>query len=294
MLYFAQMTIDQARTLVTVVELGGYAKAAERLGKSHSALVYLLKALESHCGVMIFEPKAYRSTLTAEGRRVWLKCQEILAKVDELDQLCGQFAGKWEASLKIVLDGILPFDPLLKIYQDFRKAKVPTVVQTYTDYLQDVEASFVAMEADMLISILPIRASGVETIELAPLKSILVAHREHLVHHSGKRWRIEELHQFSFLTIRGSRSQLGLSTAEFEESASFFFSDFASKKVAIQKKIGFGWLPEHMLEAELRSKVFLPIKWERKSVHELRPVLGVRRSSERGRAAQLVVEALRH
>ncbi len=103
-----------------------------------------------------------------------------------------------------------------------------------------------------------------------------------------------ELHQFSFLTIRGSRSQLGLSTAEFEESASFFFSDFASKKVAIQKKIGFGWLPEHMIEAELRSKVFLPIKWERKSVHELRPVLGVRRSSERGRAAQLVVEALRH
>ncbi|MBL7686630.1 MAG: LysR family transcriptional regulator [Bdellovibrionaceae bacterium] len=287
------MTVDQARALVNVVELGGYAKAADKLGKSHSALVYLIRSLEGHCGFRIFEPKTYRSTLTPEGRRVWLKCQEILAKVDELDQMCGLFADKWEASLKVVLDGILPFDPFLKIYQDFRKMKVPTVVQTYTDFLQDVEKTFVGMEADMLISILPIRASGIETVELSPFKSLLVAHRDHPVHQSAKRWHVDELHEFSFLTIRGSRSQLGLSTAEFEESASFFFSDFASKKVAIQKKVGFGWLPEHMIETELRNRVLQPIKWERRSVHEIRPVLGVRRSSQGGRAAQLVVEALK-
>lgn len=287
------MTIDQARALVGVVEFGGYAKAAEKLGKSHSALVYLIRSLESYCGLKIFEPKAYRSTLTAEGKKVWFKCQEILAKVDELDQMCGLFSDKWEASLKIVLDGILPFDPFLKIYQDFRKTKVPTVVQTYTDFLQDVETTFVSMEADMLISILPIRASGVDTIELSPFRSLLVAHRDHPVHQSTKRWRMEELHDFSFLTVRGSRSQLGLSTTEFEESASFFFSDFASKKVAIQKKVGFGWLPEQMIEAELRSRVLVPVKWERKSHHDIRPVLGVRRSSQGGHAAQLVIEALR-
>lgn len=288
-----QISIDQAKALCAVVECGGYAKAAENLHKSHSALIYLLKGLEEQCGFAIFDRKAYRNTLTPSGRRVYQACLDILAKVEELARLCDQLNQGWEPSVRIVFDGILPFGPFLKIYKKFKSEKAPTVVQTYADYLQDVEKSFHSLVADIMISILPVESPDLEAVSLKTFKSYLVAHKNHPIHKNHKRWSLEELHQFYFLTIRSPHQSFGLNTLEFEKSASFFMSDFSAKKEAILKEVGFGWLPEHMIESELKNQILLPVKWERKSTHEVKPTIYIRKQAVGGRAISLIVELLK-
>lgn len=288
-----QISIDQAKALCAVVESGGYAPAAETLHKSHSTLVYLLKGLEEQCGFPIFDRKAYRNTLTPSGRRVYQACLDILGKVEELSRLCDQLNQGWEASVRIVFDGILPFEPFLKIYKKFKNEQVPTVVQTYADYLQDVEKSYHKLDADLMISVLPIDGQDFEAVPLKTFKSYLVAHKNHPIHQSNRRWTLEDLQQFYFLTIRGSNLRFGLNTSEFEKSASFFMSDFSAKKDAIMKEVGFGWLPEHMIEAELKNHSLLPVKWERKSTHEVRPIIYIRRQAVGGRAIALIVDLLK-
>ncbi|MGZ3773446.1 MAG: LysR family transcriptional regulator [Pseudobdellovibrionaceae bacterium] len=288
-----QISIDQARALCAIVETGGYTKAAENLHKSHSSLVYLLKGFEEQCGFSIFDRKAYRNTLTPAGRRVYQACLEILGKVDELGRLCEQLNQGWEPSIRVVFDGILPFEPFLKIYKKFKSDNVPTVVQTYADYLQDVEKSFNTLEADLMISVLPVENQNLEAVPLKSFKSYLVAHKNHSIQQSSKKWSLEELHQFYFLTIRGSNQKFGLNTSEFEKSASFFMSDFSAKKEAIMKELGFGWLPEHMIENELKNHSLLPVKWERKSTHEVRPIIYIRKQAVGGRAISLFVELLK-
>lgn len=289
-----QISIDQAKALCAIVEDGGYTKAAESLHKSHSSLVYLLKGLEEQCGFPIFDRKAYRNTLTPSGRRVYQACSEILGKVNELGRLCEQLNQGWEPSVRIVFDGILPFDPFLKIYKKFKSEKSPTVVQTYADYLQDVEKSYHSLNADIMISVLPVEGRDLEAVPLKTFKSHLVAHKDHPIHQSSRKWTLDELHQFYFLTIRGSNQRFGLNTSEFEQSASFFMSDFSAKKQAIMKEVGFGWLPEHMIETELKNHSLAPIKWERKSTHEVRPIIYIRKQAVGGRAIGLIVDLLKN
>jgi DNA-binding transcriptional LysR family regulator len=218
---------------------------------------------------------------------------EILAKVEELESLCGQINSDWEPTLRVVYDGILPFELFLNIYKTFKAEKVPTLIQTYVDYLTDVEKTSNSLKAEIMISVLPINDRGLHTVYLKPLKNYLVACKDHPIHQSKKTWSVEELKEFSFLTIRGSDQKLGLNTQEFEESASFFLSDFSFKKEAIMKNMGFGWLPEHMIEAELKSRLLLPVKWERKSSHEIQPILYMHKSVVSGRAAQQIVDILK-
>lgn len=287
-----QISLEQARALCAIVDLGGYSKAADQLYKSHSSLIYLIKGFEKQCGFALFDRKAYRNTLTPSGRRVYQMCCDLIKKVDELEKLCGQINDGWEASVRIVFDGILPFEPFLKIYRNFKTEKIPTVVQTYADYLQDVEKSYHSLNADVIISVLPLENHGMNSLYLKPFKSLLVAHKDHDIHRVSKHWKLSDLHEFSFLTIRGSNHKLGLNTLEFEESASFFLSDFSVKKEAIMKKTGFGWLPDHMIETELKNKTLLPVKWERKSVQEIQPILYIRKKSAGGRAVNLIVDLL--
>lgn len=287
------ISIDQARAFCAVVDSGSYNQAAERLHKSHPALIYLVRSLEQQCAVELFDRRGYRNTLTTNGRRIYGKCLEILAKVDELEQLCVHFNEGWEASIKIVFDGILPFDPFLKLFKAFKAQKVPTQVQTYSDYLDGVDQSFHKLNADMMISIVPVSTKGLEVIQLRSFKHLLVAHKDHPVHQNKKKWLVEELKQFDFLTIRGAGETLGLNTIEFEETASFFLGDFSFKKEAVLKNAGFGWLPQHLIESELKHETVLPVRWERPNVIEMRPVLYVRKGINRGRAIELIINFLK-
>jgi DNA-binding transcriptional LysR family regulator len=287
-----EISIDQAKAFCMTVDCGGYTQAANRLHKSHSSLIYLIKTLEQQCGFDLFNRKGYRNTLTLPGRRIYSKCHEILAKVDELDRLCGQFQAGWEPSLKIVVDGILPFDPFLSLYKKFRAEKISTVIQTYTDFLEGVSRSFDHLDADIMISLLPIEDRNLKPVILRPIKTYLVAHKDYPVHQKNTKWASAELENFDFLTIRGSGSKLGLNTIELEKSASFFLSDFSAKKEAIFKKTGFGWLPHHLIEKELKNKTLIPIKWERESIHILQPILYMKSQTRSGLAAQLIVESL--
>ena len=145
------ISIDQAKALCAVVKNGGYTKAAVSLNKSHSALIYLIKNLENQCGFPIFNRSSYRNELTSAGKRIHLKCQELIGKVEEIQILCSDIHMGWEPHLRIVLDGILPIDTYLKFYKQIRFQKASTTVHTYTDFLFGVEKTFNLIEAEIMI-----------------------------------------------------------------------------------------------------------------------------------------------
>ena len=285
-----EISLDQARSLCAVVENGGYSQAAEKLNKSHSSLIYMIKTFEEQIGLSLFDRGEYRNKLTPKGKRIYDKCRELLAKSDEISQLCKQLEGGVEPSLKAVFDGSLPFDPLIGLYEKFRRLKIATIVQTHIDYLEDVEKSFYAQNADLMISIVPVQEKGLEKKYLKKQISYLVAHKNHPLHAEKKTWSTNQLQDFNFLTIKGTGNLLGLPTHELEENASFFLSDFQVKKEAIMKQIGFGWLPQHLIEKELKNKTLIPVKWQRPSMTQAQPTLYFKKELEGGRAMKLILE----
>lgn len=285
-----QVTIDQAKVLCSIVEFGGYTQAAHKLHRSHSSLIYAIKNFESTVGFSIFDRTNYRNQLTLEGIALHSKCIELIKKLGEIESLCKSFQNHWSPQLTIVLDGIIPQHPLLQIYQSFKKEQIPTKIHTHIDFLDSVEEKFETLKAEVMISLMPIKLKNLFCYSLTPIKMFLVAHIEHPLHQTKKIWNTSDLKDFLFLTVRHSSSILNLGTDELEEGAMFSLPDFNSKRDALLNKMGFGWLPEHLLSTTSIKRRLRPVRSDISNYIELTPKLYLRQESKNGKSEEKVVD----
>ncbi|MDH5577843.1 MAG: LysR family transcriptional regulator, partial [Betaproteobacteria bacterium] len=103
-----RITLDQWNALVSVVESGGYARAAERLHKSQSTLTYSIKKLESLLGVRVFELKGRKAVLTPTGELLTRRAKTLLENTARLEKAAGELAKGWEPEIRIAADILFP------------------------------------------------------------------------------------------------------------------------------------------------------------------------------------------
>lgn len=77
------LDMDALRSLVAILRLGGLARAAERIGRSPSALSQQMRKLESQLGEPLFRKQGRRVVLTEAGDRVHAYARRILELNDE-------------------------------------------------------------------------------------------------------------------------------------------------------------------------------------------------------------------
>jgi DNA-binding transcriptional LysR family regulator len=63
-----RITLEQWRSLLAVVDAGGYAQAAAALHKSQSAVTYSVQRMETLLGVKVFEVVGRKAHLTPTGQ----------------------------------------------------------------------------------------------------------------------------------------------------------------------------------------------------------------------------------
>lgn len=86
------ITLAEFRTIVAVVESGGIQRAADRLGRTPSAVSMTLKQLADRIGAPLFEGRR-KSGLTATGRLVLEEARDLLAHYDRSCTAIQAFAG---------------------------------------------------------------------------------------------------------------------------------------------------------------------------------------------------------
>src|SRR6201995_1937421 len=78
------LDLDTLRTLVTTHDLGGLAQAADRLGRTPSAISLQMKRLQDELGVPLFRKRGRGLSLTEAGEVALAYARRILALNDEL------------------------------------------------------------------------------------------------------------------------------------------------------------------------------------------------------------------
>lgn len=78
----AQDSLQGVSTFVQVVEMGGFAPAAERLGLTRSAVGKAVARLEARLGVRLLQRSTRSQTLTAEGQMYYERCVRALKELD--------------------------------------------------------------------------------------------------------------------------------------------------------------------------------------------------------------------
>ncbi len=81
-----KIALDQWRTLITVVEAGGYAQAAEQLHKSQSTLTYAIQKLERLLDVKVFEIHGRKAALTAAGPVLYRRGKTLMEEAVRLER----------------------------------------------------------------------------------------------------------------------------------------------------------------------------------------------------------------
>jgi DNA-binding transcriptional LysR family regulator len=283
------VTLEQARALAAFHAAGTLQGAAKALHRTHTAVLYALKQLEAQTGLALFDRTGYRTRLTPAGDEVLRRCRGLLDAERALVESCRELKSGWEPLLTVVFDAILPLGPTLEVVRALREAGSPTRLKLTVDSLDGVEQRFVADDAQVLISVLPVRLEGLTIISLPRLRARLVAHRSHPL---AKLRTVSrgDLAEHVLLTVRGSDPRLQLSTAQLDEQSQVHLSDFHAKKAAIMAGIGFGWLPDWLIEREVQKGELKPLTLPQGSVHAFEPRLAHR--GRLGPAGRLFLERL--
>ena len=78
------MSIKALRTLLAIARHGTFARAADAVGLTQSAVSLQVKALEDEFGVQLFDRTRRQPTLTEAGRIVLARAEEVLALYDRI------------------------------------------------------------------------------------------------------------------------------------------------------------------------------------------------------------------
>lgn len=251
-----RISLDQWRTLVAVVDAGGYARAAERLNKGQSTVTYAIKKLESVLGVEAFVIKGRRAVLTPTGELLYQRAQSLLESAERLERAARCVSAGWEAQIRISADVIFPVWLLLECFAQFGETSAHTHIELVESVMGGTVEELNSGRAD--IAICPDIPQGFHGEPLLQLRFLPVASVNHPIHQQSTPVTPDDLLQHRHLFVRETDSERSGRTTHPGEQR-WTVSNMSTSIGAVCRGYGYAWFPEHKIRDELRRGELKPI-----------------------------------
>jgi DNA-binding transcriptional LysR family regulator len=251
-----RISLAQWRSLLAVVDAGGYAQAAELLHKSQSAVTYAVQKIEAELGVKAFEVIGRKAHLTPTGEVLYRRAKALLEEAGALEGAAGSLAVGWEPELRLAVEIIFPTWLLLQCFARFAEERPLTRIELYESVLSGTEEALLKRTVDLAIcSQVP---PGFAGDPLMRLRFIAAAHPEHPLHQLGRELTLQDLRKHRHLVIRDTGSQRRGGTWLGAEQV-WTVSSKATSIHAACMGLGFAWYPEETVREELGRGVLKPL-----------------------------------
>lgn len=252
-----RISLEQWRTLVAVVDAGGYAQAAEALHKSQSTLTYAVQKMEQLLGLQVFQLQGRKAVLTAAGQVLYRRGRALIEEAAKLECAATALAHGWEAELRIAVEIIFPTWLLLESFKRFADEHAEVRLELYESVLGGTEELLENGQVDMAIVSNPPR--GFLGDPLVTLKAVAVASPDHPLHTMGRKLTLEDLRHHRHLLIRDSGTQRVRSAGWTGSEQRWTVSHKATSIRAAIMGLGFAWFPVDAIRDELRSGRLKPL-----------------------------------
>src|SRR3569833_1764885 len=146
-----QFDLSGLEAFIAVVDCGGVGRAAQQLHKAQSAVSHQVRKLEAQLGIALFNRDGYRVQLTPAGEAVLAEGRRVLSQAEHVGSVAQQFTQGWEPRLLVIIDGILPLDPILDGLKTLAAAAVPTRIQVKVEFLSGVASRFEREQGDLML-----------------------------------------------------------------------------------------------------------------------------------------------
>jgi DNA-binding transcriptional LysR family regulator len=251
-----RISLEQWRSLLAVVDAGGYAQAAEVLHKSQSAVTYAIQKMEGLLGIKVFEVVGRKAHLTPTGQVLYRRAKALLEEAGALEAAAGNLAAGWEPELALAVEIIFPTWLLLQCFARFAGERPQTRIELYESVLSGTEEALLQRRVDLAIcSQVP---PGFAGDPLMRLRFIAAAHPDHPLHRLGRELTLQDLREHRHLIIRDTGSQRR-SGSWLGAEQSWTVSHKATSIRAAGMGLGFAWFPEEIIRDELAHGLLKPL-----------------------------------
>jgi len=254
-----RISLEQWRSLLAVVDAGGYSQAAEMLHKSQSAVTYAVQKMESLLGVKVFEVVGRKAHLTPTGEVLYRRAKALLDEAGALEGAAGSLAAGWEPELRLAVEIIFPTWLLLQCFARFAEERPQTRIELYESVLSGTEEALLQRRVDLAVcSQVP---PGFAGDPLMRVRFIAAAHPGHPLHQLGRELTLQDLRKHRHLMIRDTGSQRR-SGSWLGAEQSWTVSHKATSIHAAGMGLGFAWFPEDTILGELERGLLkaLPLR----------------------------------
>jgi len=254
---FPHITLEQWRSLIAVVDAGGYAQASESLHKSQSAVTYAVQKIESLLGVKAFEIQGRKAILTPTGQMLYRRALALVDEANDLEQAAHALSAGWEAEIRIAAEILFPSRLLLACLNRFGQESPGTRLELIESVLGGTSDALLKGEADLVIS--PQLPPGFLGDPLMRIRLRAVAHADHPLHHYDRELTYRDLRAYRHVVVRDSGANRDRRTATVEVDQRWTVSQVATSIQAVCMGYGFAWLPDEHIREELRTGTLRPL-----------------------------------
>lgn len=251
------ITIEQILCLKAIYETGSITKASERLRKAKSAVNYSIKTLEEQLGFKVLDKSAYRPTLTHQGQEFLLKSKDLIRDYELLIENSKKLFSGIEMKLSVSVSGICNQEVIYQVIKNTMKEYPCTEITLHREILSGekmLENDFVDIALfESLSNKIDFEYKIIDDLELP-----LVISREHpFLRLPKKDQTMNELTKHPHIIQRSTLQDDNLTRGVEEEALKWTVTDTHSKYDLIKNGLGWGRLPDYMIQHDLENQTFV-------------------------------------
>ena len=285
-----KITLEQWSSLVAVVEEGSFAKAAERLNKSQSAISYAIARLEEQLPMPALYQQGRRALLTELGEVLYRRAKQLLEHANDLEGVAKCFAEGWASELVLAVESIVPMDKVLQALVLFAEKAPQTRVVLLETTLSGTDEALYERQADMTLSAhIP---TGFLSNQIGEVVMLPVASADHaLVKHDGPLSEAD-LRGHRQIVVRDSGQKRNQDKGWLEAEQRLTVSHFSTAIQALEQGLGFCFVPESFIKLQLEQGVLKPLNLSLQAQRKVAVYLVLSSNDHVGPAVQALVDSL--
>lgn len=252
------ITLEQWRSLVAVVEEGGYARAAEALHKSQSSITYAVQRLEHVLEVKVFTIEGRKAVLTPVGRMLYQRACQLLDDSLGMERAAGRASAGWESEIAIAVEVLFPTWLLLECLEQFGEISPQTRISLHETVLDG--GTELLQQGNVDLAILPSVPPGYHGDILQPGARIIpVAHPDHPLHQLGRELSLRDLRKHRHIVVRDTSVRRDDRTRTVDVAQRWTVTNMATLIGAVSRGYGFAWVAADKIRHELDAGVLKPL-----------------------------------
>jgi DNA-binding transcriptional LysR family regulator len=257
------VTLDQLRTFIAASEEGSFSAAGRKLRRAQSVVSQTLANLEAQLGLPLFDRSGRYPRLTDEGRALLQNARTVANHMDSFKARAHSMHEGLEPELSLVVDVMYPMAGLIRAADFSRKTYPHTPLRLYVEALGGVVQPVLNGTCRIgIMGSLPTIPDELQSEPLLDVPFVTVVSIEH-----------------PLAKVRGPISKNAIAKhvqlvltdrTAFSEGRNFGvlspltwrLADLGAKHAFLRASFGWGHMPLHIVEEDLKKKRLLAIKVE--------------------------------